>query len=151
MNNLTLFLLCGVPASGKTTYSKQLAEEHNAVRHSYDDMPNARVHDYKLSQEVHRQWLENIKNDLLNGRSVVADNTSLNVEFRMKFLSELSNIPCKKVLIIMDTPIDVCISRNSQRQGVERVPDNAIKMAHYFYEKPSPFEMWDEIKVIRND
>lgn len=148
-NNLTLFLLCGVPASGKTTYSKQLAEEFGIVRHSYDDMPNARVCDYKLSQQVHKQWLENIRIDLLNGRSVVADNTSLNVEFRTKFLSKFSDIPCKRVLIIMDTPIDMCLSRNKQRQGVERVPDGAIKMASHFYEKPSPFEQWDEIKIVK--
>lgn len=148
-SNLTLYLLCGVPASGKTTYAKQLSEKYGAVRYSYDDMPNAHIRDYKIGQEVHKQWLQNIKNDLLNGRSVVADNTSLNIEFRMKFLSEFSNIPCKKVLIIMDTPIDVCISRNSQRQDVERVPDGAIKMASHFYEKPSPFEQWDEIKIVK--
>ena len=150
-NNLILYLLCGVPASGKTTLSKQLTEENDTICHSYDDMPNARVRDYKLSQQVYKQWIENIKTDLLNGRSVVVDNTSLTVDFRKKFLSEFYNIPCKKILIVMDTPIDTCIQRNSQRQGVEKVPKHAIPMASYIFEEPSYCEGWNLIKKVSSN
>ena len=40
----TLYVMCGIPASGKSTLSKKLANELNIVRFSLDEMGYIRQH-----------------------------------------------------------------------------------------------------------
>lgn len=37
----TFYVLCGLPASGKTAYSKQLAESTNSKYYSFDEYPDS--------------------------------------------------------------------------------------------------------------
>lgn len=141
-----LYVLCGIPASGKTTLSENMASTLSAKIHRYDDMPNAN----RRGQhgKVYRDFCEGIKNDLLKGETVIADGTHITKRSREILLSYVKDVECKKVVLVMNTPLDVCIERNRARKN--RRSDLCIVVNHKIYEEPSLEEGWDEIKVVEN-
>ena len=141
------YVLCGIPASGKTTLAKQLAEQHDATIHSIDDIPNA-WGSFDLDGAFRRQWMENIKKDLQNGNSVVCDSTALNSVSRKWILKELSAFDCEKILCIKVVPVEMCIQRNANR--IRKVSEeNILDMARVL-EAPTKDEGWDKILVYRD-
>ena len=141
-----LYVLCGVPASGKTTLSKSLAKKYNANIHSYDDIPNSRGN-ADLDGGFQKMYFDGIRNDLENGYNVICDNTNLTVEHRTTLLKEFADICCEKVLIFVDTNKEECLRRNAGRVGIERVPDFDIQITARFIETPTYKEGWDKIYV----
>ena len=137
-----LIVLCGLPASGKTTLSQQLANEHNAQLYHYDEFKKgSKPQD---SKQTHKRLYNLIAQDLLQGHDVVLDDLHTRLEWRQDLLSALQDIPCKKILIVMTTPLEECVRRNAQRQN-GRLPDSVIYHLNSRYQPPSLEEGWDEI------
>lgn len=132
----TLYVMCGIPGSGKSTLSKQLAEEHGLTRFSFDEMKCYTT----------RQFLRPVVVALQEGKSVVMDSTHLRVNGRKVILDAVKDIPCRKVCVLMDTPFDECLRRNANREA--RVPDMMMESVHRSMQKPTLAEGWDEIKII---
>lgn len=141
-----LYLLSGIPGSGKTTLAHELAEQHNATVHSYDDFPGANTK-ASVDGSVKRAWMEAIREDLQAGKSVVCDGLNLTVKERKELLAMVADIPCKKVLVVKVVPLDVCLQRNRQRK--ERLPDFVVEQSARKMEPPTDDEGWDVIYVDR--
>ena len=143
----TCYVLCGIPGSGKTTLATQLAEQHNATAHSYDDIPNA-WGNRDRDGSFYRQWIDNIKTDLQNGNSVVCDSTALTSVNRKTFLKDISEFNCEKILIVKAVPIEVCVQRNKGR--FREVPEYQIELSARLLEPPTKEEGWDKIYVYKD-
>lgn len=55
-----------------------------------------------------------IASDILN-TNIILDDLHLTKEWRLRLLDAINNIPCKKILIVMTTPLEECLERNSKR------------------------------------
>lgn len=141
------YVLSGIPGSGKSTLAKQLAEQYNAIVHSYDDIPGA-WGNRDIDGSFYNQWVDNIKADLQNGSSVVCDSTALTSVNRKTFLKELSGFDCKKILVVKVVPVDECLRRNKGR--FRKVPEEQIQLTARLLEPPTPDEGWDEILISRD-
>lgn len=141
------YALCGIPASGKSTLSRQLSQECSTKLHCYDDLSNA--HNSKLKDVVHSQMWVSIVNDLCNGYDVVCDDLHTTKEWRENILSALADVECRKILVVMTTPLDECLKRNANR--IARLPDFVIHDIYNKFEPPSLDEGWDEIIYIENN
>lgn len=130
---ITLYLFCGAPASGKSTLSKQIAEQHNAERISFDERHYMR----------HNEMISPIVEALTNGENVVADSVFAYVKQRKMILDAVKDIPCRKVLIHMTTPLDECLRRNANRKN--HLPDFVVESFFQSIEPPTLDEGWDEI------
>jgi tRNA uridine 5-carbamoylmethylation protein Kti12 len=133
---MKLIVLCGIPGSGKTTLSKKLSSEYNAVRLSFDEM--------RCFQ--HRELIPHIRESLLAGNNVVVDSLYVERRHRTELLKSVADIQCGKYLITLDTPLDECLCRNANRES--RLPDFVVKSIHAVYDAPSLDEGWDEIIAI---
>lgn len=142
MNNLCA--LCGIPGSGKTTLSMQMAERHNARLYCFDSLPNA--HHPKYAESVRCRMWADIVGDLRNGHSVVVDDLHTKLKWRLGLLSAVADIPCKKILVVMDTPLEECLRRNANREF--RLPDFVVEHIHQSYEPPTLGEGWEEIITV---
>ena len=131
----TLYVMCGIPGSGKSTLSKQLAEEYGLTRFSFDEMKCYTT----------RQFLRPVVATLQEGKSVVMDSTHLRVNGRKVILDAVKDIPCRKVCVLMDTPFDECLRRNANREA--RVSDMMMESVHRTMQKPTLSEGWDEIII----
>lgn len=143
----TIHLISGIPGSGKTTLAHELAEQHNATVHSYDDMPGANTK-ASMDGSVKQAWLQAIREDLQSGKSVICDGLNLTVAERKELLATVADIPCKKVLYVKIVPLEICLQRNRERQA--RLPDFVIEQSARKMEAPTKDEGWDEIFVCRD-
>ena len=139
-----IYVLCGAPASGKTTVSKQLVKQHSAKLHCYDNLKNA--HSPKLEKLIHKRMWQAISEDLSNGHNVVCDDLHIKKEWRKNILDALANVECQKILVILTTPLDECLKRNANR--VTCLPDFIIHDLYTKFESPTLDEGWDEIIYI---
>ena len=89
---------------------------------------------------------EEIVDDLLHGRSVVCDDLHTKKIWRQDLLNAVSGIDCRKVLIVLTTPVEECIRRNAGRQS--RLPDTLIHTINHKYEQPTLDEGWDGIVYV---
>ena len=136
-----LLVLCGIPGSGKSTLSKQLAEENNASLHCFDELPGALSP--KTHTQVREQMWQDIATDLRNGNDVVCDDLNTELKWRKGILDTISGIECEKTLVVLKTPLEECIRRNANRNF--RLPDFVIQSINDKFEPPTLSEGWDEI------
>lgn len=125
--------MCGSPGSGKSTLSKQIANEQNLVRLSLDEMGYIRQH----------KLIPHVVDALKEGKSVVADSLYTKKQWRTELLQAVENLGCRCVLLRMSTPLDECIRRNRGRDGA--LPDFVIEDIYNSIEPPTLDEGWDEI------
>lgn len=141
---MNIYALYGLPGSGKTTYSTQLAEQCEAKIYHYDEFKiGSRPQD---SEATHQRLFALIIEDLRNGHDVVLDDLHLALEWRTRLLRALDGVPCTKVLLVMTTPLDECICRDAGRP--KPLGEHIIKHLHGRYQPPSLDEGWDDILFI---
>lgn len=131
------YVMCGVPGSGKTTHSKRMAEEHGLERFSFDEMRCFRL------EEFMRPAIKAMK----EGKNVILDTVNLRVNVRKKVLQAVADIPCKKIVVYMDTPLEECIRRNAAREA--HLPEHVIQSTYRALQKPTLDEGWDEVKEVK--
>lgn len=139
-----LYVLCGIPGSGKTTLSTQLAERFSAKLYCYDSLPGA--NHPKYHHETRQKMMVDIAEDLKCGLSVVCDDCHVTEAQRSEVLSAVSEIQCKKTLIVMVTPFEECLLRNANREA--RLPDFILYDLKRRYQPPTLDEGWDEIICV---
>lgn len=146
MNKTNFLMLAGLPCSGKSTIAQELAKEYDATIFSSDALReelfndvNDQTHNQELFVELHRR----IKECLKSGKSAIYDACNISYKRRMAFLSELKNIPCEKICVLVATPYDECLKRNEVRE--RKVPEYVIERMYRNFDVPWYYEGWDEI------
>lgn len=147
-----LILLCGIPGSGKSNYSLKIAKKHDVKIFSSDDLReelfgdvNNQDNNVKLFEELHKR----IKCCLREGKSAIYDACNISYKRRMAFLAELKNIPCEKICVLIATPYEECLERNSKRD--RHVPEHVIERMYRQFNIPYWYEGWDDIQIEYGD
>ena len=125
-NSIECFLLVGLPASGKSTFSKRLAASKNAVIISTDSIRKILYKDESKQgnwKEIERVLHESIFNSISKGQSVIIDATHTVKEHR-KILINLSN-QINWTCYFLKTDKQTCIKRNLERSRT--VPKHVIE------------------------
>ena len=139
-NKPKLLLLRGLPASGKSTYAKELvSKDHNWVRVNKDDlraMMNGGVFSGKLEKQIVRTERKLAENALKIGKSVVIDDTNFNPDHE-EYFRQLAKMYMEEFEIkFFDTPLEVCIERDNKRPN--GVGEAVIRKMYNQYLKPEP-------------
>ena len=150
----TLIILIGLPGCGKSTYAKKLIEMHpdweyvsrDEVRYEW---VTDQAHYYDHEYDVFKEFCNRIDMHLMNDKTVIADATHLNVKSRNKLFNNLKVIPDKVIGIVFVTPFDICMERNSKREGVTRVPDKVMYQMRNSFKHPNlVVENFDKIVKV---
>jgi len=119
----TLFLTCGLPASGKTTLARRLESERRAVRLTADEWlhrlyPHLSVADsVSVRWPVHEIQWEVATRLLALGCNVVVDWGIWAREERDRFRTEARALGARVVLCLLDPPLDELEQRLEQRNA----------------------------------
>ena len=149
MNKPKMIMMCGLPASTKSTKAKELAEEYNATIYSSDEIRKELLGDENSQDNnnlVFSTLHSRIKSALSNGHNCIYDACNISYKRRMAFLQELNKIPCEKICILMATPYEECLKNNANRD--RKVPEEVIERMYKNFHIPYWYEGWDDIKVI---
>ena len=92
-----------------------------------------------------------VKDSLRNGGSVVYDATNLSRKRRKALLDELKKFDCEKKIIVFIEPVEVCKSRNLERDFKWIVPDKLYSQMLRSFNVPMKWEGWDSIEFVQSN
>ena len=147
-----LYMMVGIPASGKSYNAAIIAERENAVLYSSDDIRALtglkdadKTDNSKLFAEINRQVI----NDLAEGKNVVYDATNLSAKKRRGFLKQLSKLKIEKICVLVLRQFVNCVNANEMRK--KPVPYQDMRRMYLSFQIPSYTEGWDKIITIYTD
>lgn len=150
MEKVKFVMLCGLPASGKSTYCEQYKHNKDWIVLSSDEIRAElldNVNDQSQNELVFKTLHSRVKEDLLNGKNVAYDATNLSRKRRINFISnELRDIPCEKICVLFATPIEICKANNANRE--RKVPEDVIDRMYLNYDAPWYSEGFNEIQIV---
>lgn len=147
-------MVIGLPASGKSTITKALAEKYKAIIHSSDAIRYELFGSEDVQDKnnlVFRTLHNRVKQDLINNKNVIYDATNISYKKRKSFLTHLNqvdNINCQKICYLIATPYEKCLEQNRQRDRV--VPEHVIRKMYKSIYIPQFYEGWDNIEIFWN-
>ena len=146
---MKLYILIGLPGSGKSTYAKKL-EEEGAVVHSSDEIRLDLFGSYKTTndRQVFKELRKRIVVSLKEGKDVVCDATNVTQSKRSSFLNEIHDIDCEKIAIIVNRDVKTCLAQNKLRPKEKQVPAVAIYTSAKSFVYPTFEEGFDIIKEV---
>lgn len=143
-----LFMMTGIPASGKTSLAEQIAKSEGAEIVSSDNIRKELYGNENIqgdSNEVFKTVENRIINGLKNNKNMIYDATNINYKRRMAFLQKIRKLKIERIAIMVATPYEQCLIRNSQRE--RQVPEEVIKRMYFNFYVPQYFEGWDDIQI----
>lgn len=139
-----IFLMIGVPGSGKTTYAKKMLSNvtipteyvsRDEIRFSLLKPGNKY---FSKEKETQKLFWERINNALSEEKSVIIDQTSLTPRARQWLFIHIDKNKYKHIHAIwMDVPLEECLRRNKTREGRAFVPPDTIKSMYHNFIPPS--------------
>ncbi|RJX72923.1 ATP-binding protein [Vibrio sinensis] len=159
-NKGKLFFFCGKMGAGKSTKSKIVAAENNAVLISEDDWLSAHYSlqiqtfdDYIKYSNIIKPFVKNHVQNLLNvGVNVVMDFPANTVKQRAWFVSLCSEVNSEHELCYLDVTDEKCLSQVAKRRGEqpERAKFDTEAVFHHvtqYFEAPTVRENLSLVRV----
>ena len=144
-----LYLMCGVPGAGKSTFLKNHIKENNTKVISRDKIrfsivkPNEEY--FSHEDEVLEIFWKQINEALAAGKDTFVDQTSLTPRARKWLLQHVEGYTYANIVWI-DEDLEICLERNEMRRGTRAyVPENVIRRMHHQFIEPSLDEGFDYI------
>lgn len=125
MNKPTLYIMCGLSGSGKSTIATQIANENpNTIIVSSDAIREELTGNYENqehNEEVFKIFHDRIRKNLENKKNVIADATNLTMKSRRAIMMKVNGLNVRKVCVIIPKPFEQCKKDNLHRE--HPVPD----------------------------
>lgn len=155
-SNSKVFMMCGIPGSGKSTFVEKRLSDYKVCRISRDEIRFSLLkdgEDYFLKEkQVFNKFIKAINSALARGeKNIVVDATHLTNTSRKAVLRQFKYVPKEIHAIYLDCPLDVAIERNSYRVGRAFVPVAAIKNMYSIFKKPTLKEGFSSILTVNEE
>lgn len=145
----TLFMLVGLPGSGKSFTAKVLSRKNNAeiiesdaYREKLYGDASIQGDNNKLFEKIHKDVF-----DLLNnGVNVIFDATNISYKHRIALLRKIEKLPIEKICYLLATELRICSERNKGRDRV--VPDYVLDRMWKSFTVPQYREGFDKIEIL---
>lgn len=129
-------IFCGIQATGKTTFFKEKFFKTH-IRISLDQLN---------TRNKERQFIETC---LLTRQAFVIDNTNPTKEDRARYIAVAKEKKFRVIGYYFQSKLAEALTRNSQRQGKENIPEIGIKGTFNRLEMPGPEEGFDELYYVQ--
>ena len=151
MSKNVLIVMCGLPASGKSTYSEWLEDSGVFKRVCPDLIRKAFYGDENIQGDGKRVFetaYHDIKEYACLGENVVFDATNIDRKTRKNLVKEMR--PYFDVIICkwFSTPFATCVARNEERE--RQVPFDVMKRMALYFQPPTLDEGFDLVEEIKN-
>jgi predicted kinase len=146
---INLYLLVGLPGSGKSTWAKCFTSKNDAIWISRDvcryKLLSAGDEYFSKEELVWEDFIGCIQDAIIKGRqnpkettNIIVDATHLNKKSRDKVLNRIPLNGVDLIAVNFMTPIEQCLKNNAKREGRARVPNNVI------------YNMYDRLAFVKN-
>lgn len=140
-------MLCGLPASGKSTISDYLDANGYEV-FSSDEYRRKLLGDINAQDDnnlVFTTMHSDIENCMKTGQDLVYDACNISAKRRKAYLETIKKYDYIKTCIVVVTTYEECLERNKQRERT--IPEFVIKKMYKNFNVPYYTEGWDKILI----
>lgn len=154
--NFDLFILSGLPFSGKTTFGKELSKNLNLEYIGYDEYWHVIKDKYGKDpswDEMNIEIEKYIERFLLNNKKVIYDSLNDTYNNRQKFIDFAEKINKKALILYMDTSLEIIENRRLKNYSTKKrhdVSDNNFEEALNRFEIPKQNEPFIKIEPGNN-
>ena len=144
-----LIVLCGLPGSGKSTYAQYLTEGGHFECVSTDQIRKRFYGSESIQgngKEVFITAFLQLQAFGLSKKNCVFDATNITPRARRRVVQECRPYYDLIICKYIDTPLDVCLHRNSQRERV--VPKEVILRMYKNFTLPKREEGFDYVETV---
>lgn len=142
----TLILMCGVTQSGKSIFAKAIQDSHKDCMTIKRD--NCRMYNSENADTVDKRFYNAVNIALTSHRYVVANDRNINRIERDKFFNNVNYNGCEVVCVWVETPKNVAIERNKNRDKYHRISEKEIDDMYKYKVSPQDDEPFDKIIFI---
>ena len=149
-----LYMLIGIPGSGKSTFCKKYLSHLPIESRDEHRLKFLKPEDkfFDVEHDAYQSYVSAIANHLKNKQDCVADATHLNFKSRNQLIHRLyrEGLSLKDYNIIMiyfDIPLGICLERNALRTGRAFVPEKTIIEMKGRLRKPDNNEFSNSINL----
>lgn len=145
-----LIMLIGLPASGKTSFTKTLQCSYknddieiissDAIRKELFGSEEEQKYNNKVFEEVYKRARFSIQHKKIT----VIDATNLNRKRRINFIKTMPK--CEVEAVLFAIPFELCCERNAARERV--VPQEAMERMYRSFQPPHYAEGFDDIQIV---
>lgn len=146
-----VFLLAGVPGSGKSTWIRSMMNPEIDIHISRDQIRFALLNDkdqyFEVEDKVKATFFKQIRDytdDGYDDNCVFIDATHLTSKSRKQIRNSIKGRPYQ-IAVSFEVPLETALARNAQRSGRALVPETVIYNMYNRYEIPTLKEGFDEI------
>lgn len=154
-----LFIMVGIPGSGKSTFIKQYANKlkgttciisRDVIRFS---MVAENEEYFSKEKEVFKEFINQIQKGMQQADNVFIDATHISRASRYKLLVNIGNKNRTTVNIVwINTPLEKAIQNNELRKGTRSyVPTGTIYQMHSNFQAPELEEGFTSIYEVNNN
>lgn len=132
----TLYMMRGLPASGKTTVAKKMVDDQGVKRVNRDEL-RMMIDNGRYSEE--REYLiKEVRDSVITkslwlGYDVVIDDTNLKSEDEDHFRRLIAATDVNFQVVNMHTPLEECLERDRNRENSVRVGEKVIRELYEKY------------------
>ena len=151
-----LYMMCGVPGSGKSTYVATNFPDATVI--SRDAIRFALLKDgddyFAYEDTVLQIFYAEIQNAIDSDKEndIIIDATHLTPKARATCLQNLKNLDkVNLVALSIEVPLAIALYRNDKRTGRARVPETVIRNMYRSYRIPTVEEGFNEVRRIMNE
>ena len=143
----TLYMMVGIPASGKSTMTKKLQAGGCKVV-STDEIREELgcLTDMSRNTEVFSIAKQRLRESLSKGDTVF-DATNIRIKGRAEIMDCVKDLNCCKVAMVFDKDLGQCKLNNKFREN--QVPESVIENMHSRFEMPTESEGFDVIVTYK--
>jgi len=151
--NNKLFILIGIPCSGKSTYAnKFILNNPNTILISTDEIRKQITGVYQFSEKTNLLVMETAKKmlykALMQGMDVIYDATNTNKNYRKSIIKISKQTSLQTIGVVFKTPVTICLKRNAERNSERRIPEHVIVAMSVFDSDIKKTEGFDEVMFI---
>lgn len=154
MKQKKVFILCGPPGSGKSTWVR----ERMTSKDEWISRDNVRFsivgedeEYFSHEEEVFDTFINYINQTLENPNIeyIFVDATHINYRSRHKTISRIRMNNVEELnCVCFTTPLAVCLDRNGKRHGREKVPDAAVANMFNRFDYPIEKEKFNHVYTV---
>ena len=124
-----LWIMVGIPGSGKSYEANKRAKENGGVVISRDNIRLSMLKEgeayFSHEPAVFREYVRQIDKAILLNNNVYADATQLNWASRRKLINAVHKTSDTEIkYLFMNTTFGECIARNEKRKGLALIPED---------------------------
>ena len=128
-----LMIMIGIPGAGKSTWCKENIKSPMQKYVSRDEIRFSLLKEdedyFAHENEVVKLWFEKVSEAILNSEieNIYIDATHLTERARKNTINELPEGDYDIITVFFQIPLEICLNRNSKREGRAFVPPSVIR------------------------